>query len=1288
MDRTILFASPGFGTNAPSSEITVEFWQKVDSIRNQSTFNLNPDDTQNRINAHVPWSGGNYGTVYWDFGNIATDGRLTYALPTDIRGKWTHFAFVSSHTNNSGNGSMEIYMNGIRVASKTGGGTFTETNTDLILGQSPSGSDPFEGAVSDFRVWSVARTPLQILQDMNNPRVGNEPGLIAYYRFNEDSGVAIHDSSSNGRDGMVEGDAPYPTWIAAPTNFPYYVVRSFTTSNVFYLPGYVQDHPMSDLVWEITESGNLHGTLNHVDGGEWLYTPDPAFTGGDADFTYAVSTGAGTLTNSETIHIHVAPLNPPILSPIGSQLAEEDSPTAPILFTITDTNTPISQLSLSVVSDNASLVDAGSGFSLTTITNIGDTNATMALVITPKAGAIGSANVTLSANDGHNLASESFVFQVTPQPAYTIIDLGIPPNRFASYGRGINNRGQVVGYATDGSAGQNLKQAFLYTGFDAGGQLVTIAPGTNRASAAYAINSQGQVTGAAVAASGSSQAFLYDFGSDAFTGFGSLGTNSLGSFSEGLAINSAGTIVGDSVTTTLGESVAFKSGAALIDLSLGSPSVAQGINDAGQIVGSAVHSGGVTAFLYSPAATNNIPEGTNFLGFLPGGTNSSALAINQFGDVTGFSSVSNGFSHAWLMVNGSPSLVDLGTPPGLSNSVAYGVNGFRQVVGTAVGFGGVTHAFVYSSGKMHDLNSLIPLEETNTWKLTEARGINDQGEIVGTGKLNGVDHAFLALPARVIGKPIAQPLGTVAQIPSIDILSGPDPDDSAANSFFWNGQEKRLYAIRPVTARIHWPTGDGFVAVSTNAPPTVDVTSKNVWPRIAQTHVGNTPAQVQPPSSFNYSFDSIMYSTIPAATVDANSKVFSAQVAGYTVLRYFVTEPGVPIDPINSPSILQVVRTVKWDNPGYLTANVPWTIGSAITNGTHYDYDGRNGYVYFQKSVYDGLPSDPNRAYDRSTREGPIIPVNIPNKNLSVPDNDLVVVWYHTNSIGVAWPDAPYSYVPHWPTVSDPTNTIVIASQRGSGVDGLPGSYLQPQPYIQNDPSQPGFNPNEEHAFLAAGVLYALRDDLNSKFGNLSQPYTLLKYQDANDGNRWKIRVFHVVATNAQYQFVYSGTAGQEIQPPLPISILPLCTDNNLGVSGPFYKAAVNGHFYARAAGPYGQTTNVVLRYWYPLQPDFYDPDATAGSCVPWLDHGTGVPVNVAYNIVWPNKYVMQVGQTLTTPVNGLPDITHLLNARIIFDSLNPAGGSTVTNLARLYDPFTPRSLPVPLDAPGLVRSR
>lgn len=201
-----------FANTAPTSEVTVEFWANFQGIAQQFALVLAQDNGLNRFAVGGPWGKpGNYGTYgygnfYWDFGNLNGTGRLSYPLQSSVIGQWTHFAFVSSQASNI----MQMYINGILVAYKTGGGSFTNYPDNLLIG-SPY-VDGFRGALSDLRIWNVALSASNILQTMNNPLVGNEPGLVLYYRFNEDSGLTIHDSSPTALNGTIEGDAPYPTW--------------------------------------------------------------------------------------------------------------------------------------------------------------------------------------------------------------------------------------------------------------------------------------------------------------------------------------------------------------------------------------------------------------------------------------------------------------------------------------------------------------------------------------------------------------------------------------------------------------------------------------------------------------------------------------------------------------------------------------------------------------------------------------------------------------------------------------------------------------------------------------------------------------------------------------------------------------------------------------------------------------------------------------------------------------------------------------------------------------------
>lgn len=58
------------------------------------------------------------------------------------------------------------------------------------------------------------------------------------------------------------------------------------------------------------------------------------------------------------------------------------------------------------------------------------------------------------------------------------------------------------------------------------------------------------------------------------------------------------------------------------------------------------------------------------------------------------------------------------------------------------------HAILWQSGKVFDLNALIPA--SSGWVLEEARGINEAGQIVGRGTYHGKEHAFLLTPLPAI----------------------------------------------------------------------------------------------------------------------------------------------------------------------------------------------------------------------------------------------------------------------------------------------------------------------------------------------------------------------------------------------------------------------------------------------------------------------------------------------------------------------------------------------------------
>ncbi len=248
---------PNFGQIAPTDEMTIEFWQLVDAPRPCATIDINGNTSTNRIVVHSPWSDGR---VYFDFGNITTQGRLSYVPPVEIRGSWQHFACVVSRSGNY----MRIYRNGILEAQKTGMTSFTPGNFDLRLS---SGPQYFLGFLDEVRIWNRARSQREIQRDMHAVLRGDERGLIGYWRMDEWSGPTAFDSSPSGRHGT------YNNARRLASTAPIHTVNTLVDTPRSFTLGAFAEH-LSDpnaLTYSVVQhpsQGTLSTTLNMA-----TYTP-------------------------------------------------------------------------------------------------------------------------------------------------------------------------------------------------------------------------------------------------------------------------------------------------------------------------------------------------------------------------------------------------------------------------------------------------------------------------------------------------------------------------------------------------------------------------------------------------------------------------------------------------------------------------------------------------------------------------------------------------------------------------------------------------------------------------------------------------------------------------------------------------------------------------------------------------------------------------------------------------------------------------------------------------------
>jgi Concanavalin A-like lectin/glucanases superfamily len=113
-------------------------------------------------------------------------------LPT--ANTWHHVAYTSDSTTNT------LYLDGAVVDAEPTP-TDGRTPTSVWLGTLDGSSQLFAGELDEIRVWTVVRTAAQVESDLRHRPPGPEPGLVAYWTFDDaGSGGRALDASGSGND--------------------------------------------------------------------------------------------------------------------------------------------------------------------------------------------------------------------------------------------------------------------------------------------------------------------------------------------------------------------------------------------------------------------------------------------------------------------------------------------------------------------------------------------------------------------------------------------------------------------------------------------------------------------------------------------------------------------------------------------------------------------------------------------------------------------------------------------------------------------------------------------------------------------------------------------------------------------------------------------------------------------------------------------------------------------------------------------------------------------------------
>lgn len=146
-----------------------------------------------------------------------------------------------------------------------------------------------------------------------------------------------------------------------------------------------------------------------------------------------------------------------------------------------------------------------------------------------------------------------------------------------------------------------------------------------------------------------------------------------------------------------------------------------GINDRGIAVGFYTDATGVN-HAYS------LKQGTSQFKAIvpPGGSNATASAINDNGDVTGFLTTSSGTVIGYLRKGG---LFSDFAFPNAASTMPFGINNKDQIVGVYTDSQGAMHGFLLSNPLTHATWRRI--DDPNGIGTTTVNGLNDGGQIVG-----------------------------------------------------------------------------------------------------------------------------------------------------------------------------------------------------------------------------------------------------------------------------------------------------------------------------------------------------------------------------------------------------------------------------------------------------------------------------------------------------------------------------------------------------------------------------
>lgn len=162
-----------------NGDLTLSFWLKPDVLVGEQTLLYNGREFI------VLLSNGRIRYKHSD-DCCGYDNVVDFHFPQILQtGAWQHISLVRYKENRT----VQYYLNGTLVSTQTYPSYTAQPGVhtgELILGAGKNGEWlPFRGALDEVKIWNVATSAENLLQEVLCAPSGNEPGLMAYYSFED-----------------------------------------------------------------------------------------------------------------------------------------------------------------------------------------------------------------------------------------------------------------------------------------------------------------------------------------------------------------------------------------------------------------------------------------------------------------------------------------------------------------------------------------------------------------------------------------------------------------------------------------------------------------------------------------------------------------------------------------------------------------------------------------------------------------------------------------------------------------------------------------------------------------------------------------------------------------------------------------------------------------------------------------------------------------------------------------------------------------------------------------------